>query len=100
MTIPRRAQQRDANEPDIIAAFHRLGWMTQQHSLYDLEVQCPTDIRHHLSIEVKSLKPKGRITPSQAALVASGWDLRFVYEVADVLALVQAHNQAAHRAKR
>ena len=41
MSIHRRDAARDANEPDIIAAFEGMKWRTYRHTIWDLTVQCP-----------------------------------------------------------
>ncbi len=91
MSIPRRAQQRDANEPDIVRAFERLHWQVQRHAAYDLEVQAPCFSGCHFSVEVKNRGGRNRPTASQEKLVRDGWRLEVVYEVADVVAFCKSH---------
>lgn len=47
-------------------------------------------------VEVKMLKPRGRLTPGQVKLIDDGWDLHIVYEVADVLELISKHMRLQH----
>ncbi len=90
MPSPAHGLSRDRNEPDIVAAFEKLGWLVVRHSAYDLDICCP--VRSHiLAVEVKKLKPKGRLTPSQNKLIQRGWPLNVVYCVADAVAVVTAH---------
>ncbi len=89
-----RAHQRDTNEPDIIAAFKRLGWLVIQHTAYDLDVVCPRGRQHILAVEVKT--KRGTLTKSQKALIADGVPLHIVRSVADVLALVRLHMETEH----
>ncbi len=93
-----RAHQRDQNEPDIIAAFRKLGWRTEQCTKFDLVVACPRfpPFRHVLMVEIKTLKPRGRLTPSQKQLIDYGWPLHIVYEVADVRELISDHMRLQH----
>ena len=96
---PRRAQQRDRNELDVINAFHRLRWQTVRHDRYDLQVQCPRCSEFaggQLSVEVKNPEGRNRDTKSQKALKARGWYLHTVTGVADVLALTSAHAREFH----
>lgn len=98
MSLNRYSKQRDANEPEIIAAFEVLGWRTEQCIKWDLNACCPRfdPFRHVLMVEVKTLKPRGRLTPSQVKLIDYGWPLHIVYEVADVQKLVSEHMKQAH----
>lgn len=93
-----RAHQRDSNEPEIIAAFKKLGWRTEQCTKFDLVVCCPrhAPFRHVLMVEVKTLKPRGRLTANQIKLINTGWPLHIVYQVSDVEELVSAHMRVHH----
>ncbi len=93
-----RAHQRDSNEPDIITAFKKLGWRVVQATTWDLNVCCPRypPFRHVLMVEVKTLKPRGRLTEKQGQLLDIGWPLHLVYEVADVEKLVSDHMRLQH----
>ncbi len=95
MSLNRRAAQRDVNEPEIIATFKAMGWLVVQHVRYDLQVQCPrANCDTQLSVEVKA--PKGKLTPSQADLIANNWHLNIIRTPDEAVELVRAHCRGHH----
>lgn len=58
-------QRRDANEPEIIDAFRKLGWSVEQISKKGVPDLVVSKGARMLWVEVKG--PKGKLTPDQIA---------------------------------
>ena len=90
MSIHRTAAQRDTNEGELVAAFERLGWLVVRHTVYDLDVSCRRCKAIH-AVEVKTRAKRTNLTDSQRALIARGWPLHILFDVAGVERFHEIH---------
>ena len=94
MSLHRRAAQRDANEPQIIGEFVGHHWRVVQHTVYDLDVCCPSCKRIY-AVEVKNPenRHKDKRTDSQRQLMLSGWPLLVIETPLQARNLMHSHQR-------
>ncbi len=78
----RRAAKRDGNEPDIVYALRKAGWLVKYLNEFDLLIFHPATKRLRM-LEVKT--ETGALKPSQEKMIAEGWPLEIVRTIDQAL---------------
>jgi len=78
----RRAAKRDKNEPEIVQALRKNGWLVLYLDKFDLLAFDPQTKRLRM-LEVKT--ETGALKPSQGKLLADGWPLEIIRTAEDAL---------------
>lgn len=87
MSLNRYAVQRDANEPEIVEALEAIGAKVIRLDAFDLLVLYNgihmIEVKKRMAQKETAKGRYGRKRPSQEALVADGWPLRFVTDTVE-----------------